>query len=266
MARGVRSTPTLLPVFSANLQPQSLASYDPLTRRNTILVANIVPTISLSENSGGMALFIPSDRYYTNIGAWDSAARVPPWLQNVTGLTYKSWNSTKNRYYVTHAAAATLYSSFASIIHPLGHAGAAASYAPKNSGVAAVWVRFSAAFITNGDYGTDGIGAKASATAAFDTATDHFFQVLRNSGVWELGTCDGASISQQASAAPADGDEHEFGVRWSTTDIRLYVDDVLVVTKTTNLPNRPLNPVALMASGGVNIINLVDYLIEWEAA
>ena len=266
MARGVRSTATLMPLFSPQNQPQSLASYDARTRRNTILIAEIVPTLDISENNSAMALFVPSDRYYVNYGAWDSASRVPPWLQNVTGLTYQTWNSTAKRHYATHAGAATLYGNIAPFIYPTGHCGASSSYTPKNSGVAAVWIKSTVAFTTNGDYGTDGFGANNNGSTAFGTATDHFIQVTRNTANWELGSCDGATISQQASAGGADSSAHEFAVRWSAGELKLYVDDVLVITKTTNLPDRPLKPVALLAAAGVNLIRGYDYYIEWEAA
>lgn len=258
MARGVRSNASLLPVFSPNLQPQSLASYDPKTRRNTILIAEIVPTIHVN---GTRALGIPADRYYAAIGALAGVAQLPEWMAGNSGtITFGNWDATDKRQYAQLDATAQLGSpaSFPKFIYPTGPYGETTAHAPKNAGAVAVTITFRARFPTSADYTTLGIGASTS--SVFTTATDHFIQVLRNTGSWELGTADGAAISQ-SSGGSADGSFHDFKVRWVAGEMTLYVDDVLTITKTTNLPTQPLG---VLATNNADNIDLIDYLVEWE--
>ncbi len=266
MARGVRSNPVLLPTFSPNLQPQSLASYDPKTRRNTILIAEIVPTINPGDSQP--SAYIPADRYYVQLGGLESGSCLPSWTSSVSNVSFKNWDSSGSRFYARLSSAAALAyigaNQNARFIFPQGPFGVATSYAPKNVTVQAVWIRFCARFNANADYTTYGVGA-VSSTNRFNTATDHFIQVGRNTGTWELGSCDGATISQ-ASGGAADGGFHEFGVRWKfAEDLRLYVDDTLTITKTTNLPTEPLQ-LMIQAPDNTTTIDIVDYLVEWEAA
>lgn len=269
MARGVRGSATLLPVFSPNLQPTALASYDPKTRRNTILIAEIVPTINLSETTG-QGLWIPADRYYVLPGVGYSSVALPAWTNTVIGSpTLQNWDSTGNRFYVRIGAvgAERICGSQVYLIWPEGPFGAATSYAPKNASASAVWLKFTARFNANADYTTYGMGAVKTGSGGgyFSQSTDYFIQVLRNSGSWELGTCDGSTISQQSGGA-ADGNFHEFWVKWTASEVTLYVDGVATITKTTNLPTRPLVAVIGDVADATNSIDVVDYLIEWEVA
>lgn len=272
MARGVRSSPTLLPTFSPNLQPQSLASYDPLTRRNTILVANIVPTLNLTPGSNGsIPLYLPSDRLYAMFGVGASTSSIPGWFSSGLGSpTIQNYDSTEDAFYLDTNTGCTFPANGSAVIpylRPNGFMGTNTSYAPKNTSTVAVWFKFKAAFTQNADYTTYGVGAvslSASFTGgAFADATAHFIQVTRNAGSWELGTCDGATISQ-TSGGTANGSAHEFAVRWAAAEVTLYVDDVLTITKTTNLPNRPLGPA--FDFDGTNKARMFDHFMEWEAA
>ena len=267
MARGVRSNAVMLPVFSQGQQPQSLASYDAKTRRNTILIAEIVPTMNLAE--AGRGTFYPSDRYYGLLGPASSYAALPLWLQTLlSSVTLQNYDSSGKQFYVRigAAGAGALYNNADNpIIWRGGVFGTASSHAPKNAGVAACWIKARVRFPTNADYGTYGMGAGSSPSNFFGTATDHFIQVTRNAGNWELGSCDGSTISQSASAGGADGNFHDFWVRWADGELKLYVDGDLVITKTTNIPERPLCPHAGHSFDGSNPVDIVDYLIEWEA-
>lgn len=262
MARGVRSNATLLPVFSPNLQPQSLSSYDPKTRRNTILIAEIVPTLALMESGAGHT--IPADRYYSYLGGAVGGAQLPAWVIINSGTaTFGNWDATDKRAYLKLDG--SVISSSAGLLKFIYHAGpmgAATAFAPKNASTAACIIQFRARFPVNADYTVYGIGA-LNQIRDFGTATDHFIQVTRNSGNWELGTCDGSTISQSASSGGADGSFHDFKVRWADGEITLYVDDTLVVTKTTNLPTEPLGHAMC---NNTDDIDIVDYLVSWELA
>lgn len=267
MARGVRTNATLLPTFSPNLQPQSMSSYDPLTRRNTILVATIVPTLKDGESND---LLIPADRYYVHLGsAQASTGNHPRWLGgSLSNATLAQWDATQKQQYMRISSVGTPANFGAStspaFVYPTGPFGVASSFAPKNVSSSAVWGRFTARFNANADYGaTGGIGANNGSSSEFSTATNHFIQVTRNSGNWELGTCDGSTISQTASSGGGDGSFHEFAWRWVSGEVTLYVDSALVVTKTTNIPTRPLFVMGV-AADNTNTIDIVDYLVEWE--
>jgi hypothetical protein len=262
MARGVRTNATLLPTLSPVLQPQSIAAYDPVTRRNTILVATIVPT--LAEADSLKSAHFLADRYYCVVGALQSTSAVPDWMGGATNITFEQWDATDKQFYARFAATASAGYIGDSVaprfIYPVGLYGTATSHAPKNADVAAVWIKFTARFNVNTDYTVYGVGA----SSAQDFATGHFLQVTRNSGSWELTTRDGSTTSTSSDVS-ADGDLHDFGVRWSATDVKLYVDGTLTITKSTNLPAQPL-ATGIYAENSTNTIDVVDYLIEWELA
>jgi hypothetical protein len=260
MARGVREGATIIySAFSGNLQPQSLASYDPITRRNTILVATIVPTLKLGAQTD---LSVPADRYYCHWGSTTSSADVPVWFTaNAGTITYGNWDGTEGRQYTNFTAAtAGQPNTKPRFIYPLGNFGQATYFTPKNVSVTRVLIRFRARFNDNADYTTTGVGAKTGATTNFSVNTEHFIQVLRNAGSWELGSCDGATITQ-SSGGTGDGSWHDFEVVWITGELRFYVDGTLTVTKTTNVPTQPLGP--FIAASGTNDIDIVDYEVEW---
>ena len=265
MARGIRTNPTLLPAVSQGVQPQSLASYDPKTRRNTILIAEIVPTVH--EGSGQTTNYAPADRYYANIGPMMAASNLLSWWSGTLNLTFQNWDATERQFYARMSTDVSAPGHIGGgqnpwIIYPLGAFGAATSYAPKNASVAAVFMRFKARFNAAADYTVYGVGG-SNLNTKFDSG--HFFQVTRNAGNWELGSSDGSTISQTASAGGADGSFHEFSVRWELgVSLQLYVDGILTVTKTTDLPARPLAPI-VYAENSTTTVDFIDLLVEWEA-
>lgn len=274
MARGVRSNPTLLPTFSPNLQPQSLSSYDPKTRRNTILIAEIVPTINLAPSvSYPVSVFVPSDRYYSNLGLPNSTSYFPIWYSTGLGSPVcQNYDGTNKAYYLDSNTGCCFPPGGVNIIPMMWPTGVfgPSGIAPKNSNTSAVWIKYRAAFSANSDYTIHGVGAAGTDGAFIGSAAFYdggpifnFIQVTRNAGVWELGSCDGTTVSQQ-SGGTADGNLHTFAVKWSPTSLELYVDDVLTITKTTNLPIRPLGPAFSFPNGLVG--RIYDSLVEWEVA
>lgn len=263
MARGVRSTPTLLPLFSQQNQPQSLSSYDPLTRRNVILTYQIVPNL---RDGTAVDLAIPADRFYANLGAAPSNSYLPAWLGSTSSsATFQQWDSSQKVQYMrlANAGGSQLGSVIVpAFIYPLGPFGRNSSFTPKNTSAVRVRIQFTARFNANADYGTRGIGGNNADAADFATSTDHFIQLTRNTGNFELGTCDGSTISQDTSAA-ADGGWHEHDIKWSATEIVHEVDGAAGVTKTTNLPTKPLCFVA-NAQDATNTVDISEILITWE--
>lgn len=156
------------------------------------------------------------------------------------------------------------------VIYPTGFAGVATSFTPKPYLTAdSVVMAFTTRFPTNGDYTAYGVGASYAGSTDFANGTnDHNVQLLRVSGNWALSTKDGSTRSR-TTGGTADGNFHEFQLVWvlgATPTITLYVDNVSTITKTTNLPARPLRPVATGTSVSSFTVDLVDYLIQWEGA
>jgi len=230
------------------------------TLTNTSKSLAIVPTILLSESGGGDTY--PADRYYANLGLALSSGFLTT-IAGASGLThiYNQWDSGIKKFYLTLDASARIGAGSVRTMHFLGVGGQSSSYAPKNTTVTTLKFRCTARFPTNADYTVFGIGGVSSASATdFSNTADHFFQILRNAGAWELGTCDGSTISQ-SSGGTGDGNFHEFEVQWVAASITLYVDGVLTITKTTNMPAEPLR---LLAGNNADNIDIVD--VEWEWA
>lgn len=250
-------------ILSPQMQVSAYYQYDFATRRAVRVVETIVPSINQAEVPTGM--YYAADRFYFPIGAIVSATYAPPAVNSITG-TLQQWDATEKVQYATFrsGSAAPSGATVTRFIYPTGTWGAGTSYTPKNADVTTAVICFKARFTDNIDYATDaGVGAMDGSTPlAFSSTSNHFIQVLRNSGNWELGTCDGSTISQ-SSAAGADGSWHEFKLEWEVGTIRLYVDDTLTITKTTNLPTSALRVnIRGTATQGVDI---VDYLVRWNA-
>lgn len=255
MVIGARRSPTML--LSPQQQLQAYVSYDPVSRRAVRFIETTVPTLSSDDE-------IPADIYYAYYGA----GLMPAWI-SASDIYTPTWDATEKRPYVTLGnndyVAGTLKQ-----IWPTGVGGDAQSFEPKNGEATYCRIDFRAAFTSSSDYDTGGIGAKNAVAGIgvgrFDTATDHFIQVCRNNTNWELGSCDGSTISQ-SSAAGGDGNWHDFRVEWSASEIRLYVDDVLKITKTTNLPAQALSFLAYRYDPGTTrVITMMGVKVSWAAA
>lgn len=251
----------------SNLRGKLQSDLNPLLEYYMDDVREIVPT--LNSGASPQQTYIPSDRYYALIGPVTAAGDLPTLFAGLSSVTLTQWDTTAKKFYARLTGAGDCYigpTGKYNVIYPAGPFGTATSYAPKNSDSTTVSVKFTARFNANADYTVYGIGAHddAATNSSFDDSATPFFQVLRNAGNWELGSCDGSTISQ-SSAAGADGSLHEFEVKWNATTLRLYVDDSLVITKTTNMPIVPLRP-QVWSNGSTNTIDIVDYLISWEVA
>lgn len=247
--------------LSYNLQPAAQYVFDPITRRAVRYVETVVPTINQAETPEGM--FYAADRFYFNIGAINSATDAPPAVNSISG-TLQQWDATQKMQYARFRSGGAAPSSLIYFVYPTGVYGDGSSFTPKNVSVTKCVMEFTAKFGDNSDYGsTAGVGFLngSSGGAVFSTTSDHFIQVLRNVASWELGTCDGTTISQ-SSGGTADSSWHEFRVEWEDDELRLYVDDTLTITKTTNLPAKPLriNIIGQTTLG----IDVADLLIRWE--
>lgn len=268
MARGINDR-GVIPPGTGGL---SVALYDQPTRRAALSIENTVPTLQLADTNKG--LMLPADRYYAHLGMIDNVGAgasdtMPPWLGTVSGtgsVTLQSWDATELALYMTvndHASSPGYIISAVPFAYPTGWGGEASTFAPKNGEVTTFQHHFRARFNSNNDYTTYGIGWMSGGTANFGTSTDHFIQVLRNTGNWEVGTCDGATISQ-SSAAGGDGNWHEFKLEWDADAVRLYVDDTLVITKTTNRPTKPLKFLCTASTGVGYDFDIVDMLARWR--
>jgi hypothetical protein len=224
--------------------------------RSTITrLGTIVPAIhSGDQQTRG----VPADRYYDAVGACLTVSDFPTWFTISTASALGNEDASGQYARSLNTGSVTVKPAA-----PTGVFGPSSSYAPKNADVSAFLLRVKARFPTNGDYTVYGFGL-SNTTGQFSNSAHRFIQVLRNGANWELGSCDGTTISQFASAGGADGNPHEFAVRWTAADIRLYVDGVLSITKTSNLPGRALG--AATNWDGVNHIDLYDWMMEWEAA
>ena len=200
---------------------------------------------------------VPSDVYWAHPGAEVH----PDWLDAAGGgPTIENWDVTDMRAYMALAGGDSLYSDFR-FAWPTGPFGDAHSFEQKIVSATMFILEFRARFNDNADYGaTTGIGLLAGSGANFSNTAVRFIQVLRNTNVWELGTCDGTTISQ-SSGGTGDGSLHDFRVEWESAVVRLYVDDVLTITKATNLPNRPLN-FGVVADTGMTI-DLMGIRCRW---
>lgn len=236
------------------LVPQAYASYDPVTRRKVRFIETIVPSLQTAEGDGGESY--PADRFYTILGLASTSANIPPWVGSPSG-TFAQWASPNMYLKLTGGISGTR----PRFIHYLGVGGEAPMHAPKNADVTKVFIEFRARFPQNADYDVRGVGASSS--SVFSSSSDHFIQVTRNSGNWDLGTCDGSTISQTASSGGADGSFHDFRIEWNSAEVELSVDGTVVVTKTTNRPAQALQ-VAAVGQTTTSEVDMVDYLVRWE--
>lgn len=140
----------------------------------------------------------------------------------------------------------TIPSAFATFISPYGRGGGAPGFdwatgqiavAPgaRSVFVIEMQVRWANSVTLNNNVGA-GIAA-GSGGSDFRAANDSLYVVRKNTG-WTLVTSDGSTRSDQSEASDtSDANWHVFRIEWEPTEARLYVDGVLKVTKTNNLPD-----------------------------
>lgn len=239
----------------ARLRRRDAGELDSRTRQIKALsrdIQRLVPVIASDAD-------VPADIYWCHPGAGLDGN----WT-NSSGVTTEQWDSTDMRFYGAMTAGTDWLQGTIRQAWPTGPFGSAHSFEPKEISVTKCVLDFRAKFVNNVDYTTVGIGLIDESTGAinaFDTATDHFIQVLRNTTAWELGTCDGATISQ-SSGGTADGNFHDFRVVWETSRVTLFVDEVSTIIKTTNLPAEPL-ALNILADAATQL-GVMGIKISWE--
>lgn len=269
MVRGIRPRATII---NPAVQPASQYLYDPITRRAVRYVETIVPTVAPGSggNTSTSGQGIPADRYYCDFGCLRTATTLPAEWAGTIGLSGggsgNNWDSTIKRRYVILSASGDQIGNGPHIFWPTGFAGEATTYAPKNATVTSLWLKVTAKFPTNADYTTGGIGLALTGNSGsvFNTAgSQQGIQMTRNAGSWELGSSDGTTVSQ-SSGGSADGNWHEFWLKWTESDMTMYVDGTSTITKSTNMPSQTLAFAALADTAGGNDIWISDALIYWE--
>lgn len=256
MVRGIRKGSTVL---SPQVQPTAYYQYDFVTRRAVRVVETIVPTIHAPDDNA--TNLIPADRYYANVGAATATTELPIWVNNTNNVTHGNWDSSQEAFYARLDLTGFIRGDLARLFYYSGVAGAGSEYAPKNVDVTKLILQFTARFSGNVDWTVHGVGLIGPLDSEFDDSAKHFIQVTRNAGNWELGSCDGSTISQ-SSGGSADGSFHAFKVEWTSSGLTLYVDGTSTITKSTNLPEEPLLPLFRNNSG--ENLDIVDMLVTWE--
>lgn len=239
--------------LSPQAQLQAYISYDPVSRRKVRFIETIVPVLSSDED-------ILADLYYADWGA----SIIPEWANSTSGTpTYENWDATEQRFYCVLDSSTDSVWSTARNAWPTGVKGTAQSFTPKNVDVTKCAIQFRAKFTqAAGDYRFLGVGLNSRAAAvAFNTATDHFINLYAYTSVWYLATSDGSTISTTTGGA-TDASWHDFRIEWELTEVRLYIDDSLEITKSTNLPTQPLAFRAI-SQGATNQLHIMGTKISW---
>ena len=233
-----------------------IVSLDSTTTSTINTMAGVVPTLQLGDSV--VSTQYVADRYYAYVGSFSSTTAVPQWLNTSGSGTYQQWDTTAKAFYVNGTE---FFGGAQSLAYPLGVAGAARTHSPKNTVVTTFILEFGARFPQNSNYAGKGIGLSTETTSGDFSSASRNIQVARNVANWELSTSD-ATTRTTTAVAGADGSFHDFKVVWSATDVKLYVDGVLVITKTTNLPDRPLK-VFTNQSPGLLDTDIIDLMMRW---
>ena len=232
----------------------------PVYSRSSLLflkVLTLVPSVSLADSATGG--FYVADRYYCKLGALSGSTVVPPWIGTSGAGTYQAWSSPN--FYV-HGT------EFISSTSPLlawytGPMGEAPDHAPKNTGFTSFILEFRCAFADAADYTVRGVGiSNATASGDFAAANHCIFVSKDATPDWVLGSADGVTLSEEVGGT-ADTAIHDFKVVWTSADIKLYVDDVLTITKTTNRPTQPMR-IHTRQTAGTHDLHLVDIQLRWD--
>ena len=238
------------------LRAQLKQARDTFLRSQVTEVLTLVPSVSLADSATGG--FYVADRYYCKLGALSGSTVVPTWVGTIGAGTYQVWSSPN--FYV-HST------EFISSTSPLlawytGPMGEAPDHAPKNTGFTSFILEFRAALADAADYTVNGIGVSTATGSADFAATQHAIFVSKDLTNWVLGSADGTTLSEGVGGT-ADTAMHDFKVVWTSADIKLYVDGVLTVTKTTNRPTQPMR-IHTRQIAGTHDLHLVDIQLRWD--
>lgn len=269
MVRGIRDRATQAPGYGSF----GNVAFNPSADAKLDFISQVTPVIS---DGDAAHLYMPADLYYVHWGLAGGATG-PSWMSENSGTNHDiaQWDATDGRTYRRIGTAGgagelgTTSSANFKFIYPTGFAGEATQFAPKNPDVQQVIVGSRLRFPDSQDMvNTDGYGwgciYLASGTQYAGTF-DGFAVTRSGANKWRLYSMDGSTRSSTDSTAADDGNWHDVHVVWTTASLTLYVDNVAVITKATNLPTRPLSPyVKGNGTGTTKRIDIVDWRCYWE--
>lgn len=261
--RGVRDIATKAPGYG----PFGNFASNPSQDKSLRFIEQVTPVIS---DTVGETFNVPADLYYINWGLSGSSGNA--WMSENSGTNQDTnqWDATGKRLYRRLGNAGGqgtlggwLNSSQFNFLYPLGLGGTVTMFAPKNPNALQAIVGSRLRFVDNVDYANLGWGCGYITVGSDFAGTGHTFNVTRSgTGFWRLYSMDGSTRSSQDSTAADDGNWHDFFVVWTATSLTLYVDNVAVISKTTNLPDRPLKP--WVAGNNTHRLDIVDWRGYWE--
>lgn len=236
----------------------------------------------LTENAGASPYWLRDSilrglpaftKYYsTAYGILQATDAPPPFMTSSAGtLTWLNYDATEGVVYIRvgHTAVGSFRSTHR--LHYDGQLLAPLPQSPLTATPTILHLRWHARFLrTSGgpaDF-NEGIGLESINTTVFDNGPDEGFHFYVHMGdtTWRLTTGDGSTKST-SSQAGADNNWHDFHIEWKSGEIRFYVDDVLTITKTTNIPDGSVNGLLyhlVCANTSTNGIDIADFAIEWE--
>lgn len=103
-------------------------------------------------------------------------------------------------------------------------------------------------------------------------STGDFVKIGRDSNGWFLESRDNSTTSLTNEASDSsDGNRHVFRLECGVTEVRLYVDNILKVTKTTNLPRWSTNPpssilLQVPAADATGAFKISSWAVYWKVA
>lgn len=260
--RGVKNIATKAPGYG----PFANFASNPSQDKSLHFIEGVVPKLAEGFNTGDGG--VPFDAAYVH---WGDASPSPYWMSSNSGTNQAiaQWDASDKRLYRRLGNAggqgelgAPLGQTNFNYWHPLGYCGEQTQFAPKNPNAQRVVFGSRLRFVDNVDYAGLGWGCGAAGGANY-TGTGHSFNVTRSgAGKWRVYSMDGATRSFSDSTEADDGNWHDFTVVWSEAALTLYVDNVAVITKTTNLPTRPLHP--WVAGDNTHRLDIVDWRGYWE--
>lgn len=262
--RGVKNIATKAPGYG----PFANFASSPTQDKSLRFIEGVAPVLAGGDYVGDAG--VPFDSAYIH---WGHASATPYWMSgnSSTNQDVGQWDPTEKRAYrrLGNAGGQGELGALGSgpnlgMFHPLGYLGEQTQFAPKNPNAQRFVLGSRMRFVDNADYNTIGWGMGYSTAGPVNFGgPGHHFNVTRSgTGVWRLYSEDGSTRSSQDSTAADDGNWHDVFVVWAETALTLYIDNVAVISKTTNLPTYPLQP--WVAGDNTHRIDIVDWRGYWE--
>lgn len=260
--RGVKNIATKAPGYG----PFANFASNPSQDKSLHFIEGVVPVLaSFVSSEDGQ----PFDSAYVH---WGEVGSNPFWMTGNSGANQDTgqWDATDKRAYRRlgnaggqGALGAMLSSTNFNLWYPLGYCGEQTQFAPKNPNAQRVVFGSRLRFVDNVDYNGLGWGCGYLTIGSDYSGTSHSFNITRSgAGKWRMYSMDGSTRSSADSTVADDGNWHDFTVVWAEAALTLYVDNVAVITKTTNLPTRPIHP--WVAGDNTHRLDIVDWRGAWE--